>query len=87
VRFYFEMGATKDPIRDPNYWRERSEETRAKADAYFDPGTKAKLLKVAEEHDRMAERAEQWQRIRPPQLAASFNLECHVQSGMSCRST
>jgi hypothetical protein len=51
----------QDPIRDPDYWHERAAETRAKADSSYDPKTVLRLLKVAEEYDRMAERAERWQ--------------------------
>lgn len=51
----------KDPVRDPDYWRGRAAETRAKADTYGHPQNKEKLLKVAEEYDRMADRAERRQ--------------------------
>ncbi|WP_271671304.1 hypothetical protein [Bradyrhizobium sp. CCBAU 51627] len=51
----------KDPIRDPNHWRERADQTRAKADRSFDVRTKLRLLKIASEYDRLAERAQQWQ--------------------------
>ena len=51
----------KDPARDPNHWRERADQTRATADRYLDVRTKLRLLKVAKEYDRLAERAQQWQ--------------------------
>ncbi|WP_249158863.1 hypothetical protein [Bradyrhizobium tropiciagri] len=48
---------------DPAYWRQRAEETRAKADGFrVSHGEREKLLKVALEYDQLAERAEQWRR-------------------------
>jgi hypothetical protein len=44
-----------DPIKDPDYWRERAEKTRLKANRY--PGERERILRIAEEYDKLAERA------------------------------
>jgi hypothetical protein len=49
-------------IKNPKHWRDRAEETRAKADrAWSNDDLKEKLLRIAVEYDQLAERAEQWQ--------------------------
>jgi hypothetical protein len=63
----------KNPIYDPNHWRQRAERAQAKADqASRDANLKRKLLRTAEEYDRLAQRAEQWRSTenaqRPPQF-------------------
>jgi hypothetical protein len=51
----------KNPMCDPNPWRERAEQVQAKADQIrWDANLKRKLLRAAEEYDRLAQRAEQW---------------------------
>ena len=45
-------------LNDAAHWRRRAEQTRAKADTSFND--RDRLLKVAEEYDRLAERAERW---------------------------
>ena len=48
----------KSPMQDPNHWRERAEETRAKADGFLiSKAEKERLLKIAEEYDRLASMA------------------------------
>jgi hypothetical protein len=52
---------TRNPIYDPNHWRQRAEQAQAKADQISGDATlKRKLLRVAEEYDRLSQRAEQW---------------------------
>ena len=54
----------KNPIFDPNHWRQRAEHAQAKADQIsWDSNLKRKLLRTAEEYDRLAQRAEQWRSI------------------------
>jgi hypothetical protein len=54
-------------IRDPEYWRKRSEATRALAEAMDDPVAKAALIKITESYERLAQRAEARELgIRPP---------------------
>ncbi len=49
----------KNPIFDPEHWRERAEKTRAKAESFAYRQSKERLLKIAEEYDRLALHAEQ----------------------------
>ena len=55
-------------LNDPKHWRKRAEATRAKADILADQSARQKLLRVADEYERLAQRAEQWlttQKSRP----------------------
>jgi hypothetical protein len=44
-------------VLDPRYWRERAERTREKAEQFSMRSSRDRLLKIAEEYDRLAERA------------------------------
>jgi hypothetical protein len=47
-------------LLNPKYWRDRAAKTRAKAEMIDrDNDQTKKLIRVAEEYDRLAERAEQ----------------------------
>ncbi len=51
-------------LKNPQHWRDRAEETRAKAESLWrDDAQKLKLLRVAAEYDQLAERAAQWQTL------------------------
>jgi hypothetical protein len=46
-------------VHDPEHWRSRAVEARAIADGLTDPDAKCSMLKIAEEYERLAERAGQ----------------------------
>jgi hypothetical protein len=51
----------RNPIYDPNHWRQRAEQALAKADQISGDATlKRELLRTAEEYDRLAQRTEHW---------------------------
>ena len=43
---------------DPKHWRARADEARKLADDMNDPQSKEMMLGIAEDYDRLAERAE-----------------------------
>jgi hypothetical protein len=45
-------------INDPAHWRARAQEMRALADSAQDEAAKETMLKVAQDYERLAERAE-----------------------------
>jgi hypothetical protein len=47
-------------LNNAAHWRRRAEQKRAKASSSFPYKDRDRLLKVAEEYDRLAERAERW---------------------------
>ena len=46
-------------LNDPEYWRSRAEEARAVAVQMTDPHTRAIMLSIAQDYEKLAERAEQ----------------------------
>jgi len=46
-------------INDPKHWRERAEEARVHAEQMADPEAKQTMLKIAEDYEKLAQRAEQ----------------------------
>jgi hypothetical protein len=50
-------------LQDPKHWRDRADETRAKADTFWrNEEEKQRLLRIAAEYDLIADRASEWVR-------------------------
>ena len=66
--------APPDPKRldDPNHWREKAEEARAKAEDMADADARETMEHVAEEYDELADRAERQRRESGAAAAYSF---------------
>jgi hypothetical protein len=48
----------KVPINDPQHWRARAQEARTIADQINDEKSKAAMLRIANDYETLAERAE-----------------------------
>jgi hypothetical protein len=46
-------------INDPEHWLQRAEEARSIADQINDPQSKEAMLRIANDYERLAERAKQ----------------------------
>jgi predicted Rossmann-fold nucleotide-binding protein len=49
----------KIPINDPKHWRERAEAAHTLADKLTAPESKRRMLRIAEDFEELARRAEQ----------------------------
>jgi hypothetical protein len=49
---------SQSSINDPQHWRDRAKEARALADQINDAEAKAAMLRIAEDYERLAKRAE-----------------------------
>jgi hypothetical protein len=45
-------------VNDPQHWRNRAKEMRALADAVEDREAKGRMLKIASDYDKLAQRAD-----------------------------
>jgi hypothetical protein len=48
---------SEHPINDPKHWRDRATEARALAEQMDDPEGKRMMLRVADDYERLAQRA------------------------------
>ncbi len=53
-----------DPFYDPKFWRGRAEATRTKAVSLAEGKSRDRLLKIAEEYEKLARRAEEWPTLK-----------------------
>ncbi|KRQ99676.1 hypothetical protein CQ12_17085 [Bradyrhizobium jicamae] len=44
-------------LNDPKHWRDRAEETRLKAEKCWEEESKQRMLRIANEYDRLADHA------------------------------
>jgi hypothetical protein len=58
---------SEHPINDPKHWRDRATEARALAEQMDDPEGKRMMLKVADDYERLAQRAKERAEGRLPQ--------------------
>jgi hypothetical protein len=56
---------TDHPINNPEHWRHRAKEMRAHSDQATDLVSKATMLGIAEDYEKLARRAEQRLRGSP----------------------
>ncbi|KRR06471.1 hypothetical protein CQ12_16725 [Bradyrhizobium jicamae] len=61
----------KKPSYGPKHWRQRAEATRTKAESLDCLKSRDRLIRVAEEYDRLARRAEEWLILRDDRDAES----------------
>ncbi len=54
----------KDPFYDPKFWRSRAEATRTKAVSFAEGKSRDRLLKIAEEYEKLARHAEEWPTLK-----------------------
>jgi hypothetical protein len=52
------------PINDPKHWRDRAEEARVLAEQMTDQQSKKKMLRMADDYEELARRAEKRLRER-----------------------
>jgi hypothetical protein len=52
------LPVAKVPINDPKHWRKRAEDARTIADSTTDDQSKKTMLRIAEDYEQLARRAE-----------------------------
>jgi hypothetical protein len=52
------LPGSKSYLNNTAHWRERAEKTRAKAVRFWKDSEKQRMMRIADEYDRLADRAE-----------------------------
>ena len=77
----------KVPINDPKYWRERAEEARTVANEMTIPDAKHRTLRIADDYEELARRAERrLKRQRPQQQQQQPKTQTDALPGAPLRS-
>jgi hypothetical protein len=50
--------AMKSYLNNPAHWRERADKTRAKAARFWKDSEKQRMMRIADEYERLADRAQ-----------------------------
>ncbi len=74
---------SKTPLFGPKHWRQRAEATRTKAESFACLKSRDRLLKIAEEYERLARHAEEWQTLREERDPESKREERDPESNHS----
>src|SRR5262249_12456262 len=64
----------QSPINDPKHWRERAQEARVHPEQITDPESKKAMLRIAEDYEKLAKRAEERLRNSEEALRISTRL-------------
>ena len=70
-------------IHDPQHWLNRAEEIRTAAAGVKGPGTKALMLLIAQDYDKLAERAAQRASATTPGVLTSEKLRSPLRPQLS----
>jgi len=71
----------KIPINDPKHWRKRAREARIVGDELTDPDAKRQMLRMADDYEELARRAERRLKRRQQQQQQQPKIQTDVLAG------